>query len=188
MIKKWRWENEVNTGNPLLESIKEKIQARHISGWSRRLWPDGIGMAALLPLQAQKGTLPGLRLGRDNQHLRASRPPARAACWPQRNVNSQKKVFFFFSRRFFPSRGLAEQLLKSGVFALILRPKKHRKTGSVYLWNEYSLPGNVAKTCLTPLFLGNYSTICNRFSVFPICTDDNVTLTPTATTSTIYGK
>ena len=80
MIKKWRWENEVNTGNPLLESIKEKIQARHLSGWSRRLWADGIGVAAVLPLQAQKGTILGLRLGRDNQHLRASRPPARAAC------------------------------------------------------------------------------------------------------------
>ena len=80
MIKKWRWENEVNTGNPLLESIKEKIQARHLSGRTRRLWPDGIGVASILPLQTQKRTLPGLRLGRDNQHLRASRPPARAAC------------------------------------------------------------------------------------------------------------
>ena len=172
----------------ILSIRKKRCKPRYLSGRSRRLWADGIGVAAVLPIQAQKGTLPGLRLGRDNQHLRASRPPARAACWPQRNVNSQKKVLFDHNAVFFPSRGLAEQTLKSGVFALVLGPKKHRKTGSVYLWNEYSLPGNVAKTCLTPLFLGNYSTICNRFSVFPICTDDNVTLTTTPTTCTKNGK
>ena len=80
MIKKWRWENEVNTGNPLLESIKEKIQARHLSGRTRRLWPDGIGVASILPLQTQKRTLPGLRLGRDDLHLRADNPPIGVPC------------------------------------------------------------------------------------------------------------
>ena len=163
MIKKWRCENEVNTGNLLLESIKEKIQARHLSGRPRRLWPDSIGVASILPLQTQKRTLPGLRLGRDDLHLRADSPPIGVPCWPKRNVNSQKKVLFDDNAVFFPSRGLAEQALKSGVFTLVLRPKKHRKTGSVYLWNEYSLPENGARTSLAPLFMGNYSTICNRF-------------------------
>lgn len=52
-------------------------QARYLSGRPRHLLPDGIGVAALLPLQAQKETLPGLRLGRDDLHLRVSRPPAK---------------------------------------------------------------------------------------------------------------
>ena len=63
-----------------LESIKEKIQARHLSGRTRRLWPDGIGVASILPLQTQKRTLPGLRLGRDDLHLRADNPPIGVPC------------------------------------------------------------------------------------------------------------
>ena len=93
-IKQGAWKGEVQ--------MKNLDKPRHLSGWARRLWADGIGVAALLPLQAQKGTLPWLRLWRDNQHLRASRPPARAACWPQRNVNSQKKVLFDGYAAFIP--------------------------------------------------------------------------------------
>ena len=57
---------------------KKRCKPRYLSGWSRRLWADGIGVAALLPLQAQKGTLPGLRLGRNDLHLRVGSSHARS--------------------------------------------------------------------------------------------------------------
>ena len=115
------------------------------------------------PLQDQKETLPGLRLGRDNQHLRASRPPARAACWPQRNVNSQKKVLFDGYAAFIPLSRLGGTDPEKRCFCPRFEAQKTPPNRLCILMKWIFITRKWRQTCLAPRFLDNYSTICNRF-------------------------